>query len=349
MSGMDVVVLAGGESAERFVSLASGTEVARALAGLGCNVRLVDPADVEAPLGRPWEESAFAPVAPMPGPPDPAERQRLARHTQTALTRPDLLERLRRADCAFFAIHGGWGGSGHMQSVLDIAGVRYTGPRPHACAAAWDKDRAISRVSAAGVRVTRRVKCTPGDTDHAAEALGLLEHGPVVVKPAAGGSGIELGLMKDEPSLMAALSKSGEDRLVEEYLPGREFSVGVLGDRALPVVEIAVAGPVYDYSAKYSGRGVLRECPAQIPEALTRELEHAALQAHFALTDGTRSYSRVDFRCDGEGRPVFLELNALPAFTQTSLLPLAASKDGCSFPQLIRRIVALAPESTGLP
>ncbi|UQI46198.1 hypothetical protein M1P56_18560 [Streptomyces sp. HU2014] len=134
----------------------------------------------------------------------------------------------------------------------------------------------------------------------------------------------------------------GVELMVEPFLPGREFTVAVVGDQALPVIEIELTTPVFDYAAKYQPGAVNEVCPARVPPAFASRLTELALRAHRALGFDGDAYSRTDFRCDADGDPMCIEVNALPGLTATSLLPLAATGAGWTYPDLIQRILDLA-------
>ncbi|MEV3991401.1 D-alanine--D-alanine ligase [Streptomyces sp. NPDC049837] len=361
---MRVVILCGGESPERDVSLASGPPVARALLERGHEVVLVDPAAAEpVPAGplRPGDAVDGFVVAKEP--PSLAERQQWRRRMHASLTGGPVLELLRGADVVFLALHGGWGEDGHVQALLEMAGVPFTGADSAACSAAWHKGRAQALLGAAGVPVVERELWRPGDgqvpRDGQAPGGGrmpgdgevpegvarLVAAGPVVAKPVADGSSVSVYRV-DSPSQLARVAAdvraSGAELMVEPFLPGREFTVAVVGDEALPVVEIELTTPVFDYAAKYQPGAVNEVCPARIAPDFASRLQELARRAHRALGFGDDSYSRTDFRCDARGEPMCLEVNALPGLTTTSLLPLAATGAGWTYPDLIERLLGLA-------
>ncbi|MFE6686216.1 D-alanine--D-alanine ligase [Streptomyces sp. NPDC057743] len=345
---MRVVILCGGESAERDVSHASGRSVARALLERGHTVTLVDPA-AEAPVlagplraGDTVEESAVGKE-----PPSAADRQRLRHRMHAALTGGPVLELLRGAELVFLALHGGWGEDGHVQALLEMARLPFTGADSAACAAAWHKARAQAVLGAAGLPVANRVPWWPGTREVPRAARELVAAGPVVVKPVEGGSSVSVHRVDSLPELerVAAEAHADEERLVEPFLPGREFTVGVVGGQALPVVEIELTTPLFDYAAKYQPGGVSEVCPARVPGDFARRLQDMAVRAHRALGFGAEAYSRTDFRCDAQGAPMCIDVNALPGLTATSLLPLAATGANWSYPELIQRIVDLAQPS----
>ncbi|MET9270572.1 ATP-grasp domain-containing protein [Kribbella sp. NPDC003557] len=330
---MRVAVLCGGESSERDVSRSSGWAVARALAGRGHDVALIDPA-AEQPVLADHVPAGDA-VVPVPTePPAAADRGMLRQRMYAALTGGPVLEQLRRADRVFIALHGGWGEDGHVQALLELAGIPFTGAGHDVCAVAWHKGRCQAVLEAAGIPVPARVLYNPAE--HREPPVGvkqLLAGGPVVVKPVADGSSVAVRKVDSAD----ALPSEGE-LLVEPFLGGREFTVAVIGATTLPVVEIELTTAVFDYAAKYQPGAVREICPADIPGHLAERLQDLAVRAHQALGFGT-TYSRADFRCDDAGTPYCLEVNALPGLTRGSLVPVAAAGAGITYDELVERLL----------
>ncbi|MGW2412473.1 D-alanine--D-alanine ligase family protein [Streptomyces tubercidicus] len=343
---MCVVILCGGESSERDVSLASGRSVAQALLERGHEVVLVDPAAAVPVLAGPLHPGdAVDGVSVAKEPPSLSDQQQWRRRMYTALTEGPVLDLLRGAESVFLALHGGWGEDGHVQTLLEMAGIPFTGAGSAACAAAWHKGRAQAVLGAAGLPVVERALWRPGDGDVPEKVKRLVAAGPVVAKPAADGSSVSVYRVDSLSQLAQVASEvrsRGVELLVEPFLPGREFTVAVVGNQVLPVVEIELTTPVWDYAAKYQPGAVSEVCPARVPAAFASRLQELALHAHRALGFDADSYSRTDFRCDTGGEPMCLEVNALPGLTATSLLPLAATGAGWTYPDLIQRILDLA-------
>ncbi|MGW3208317.1 D-alanine--D-alanine ligase family protein [Streptomyces sp. NPDC001135] len=343
---MRVVVLCGGESSEREVSLASGWSVARALLERGHEVVLIDPAAAVPLLAGPLTGGdAVGGSVVGNEPPPSSNRRQLRERMHAALTGGFVLDLLRDAAMVFVALHGGWGEDGHVQALLEMAGVRFTGAGSPACSAAWHKGRSQAVLGAAGVPVPERALWRPGTCEAPRDVKRLVAAGPVVAKPVTDGSSVSVHRVDSLSQLtrVAAEVHSGESALlVEPFLPGREFTVAVVGDQVLPVVEIELTTPVFDYTAKYQPGAVGEVCPAHITDDLASHLQSLALRAHKALGFGSDTYSRTDFRCDASGEPMCLEVNALPGMTATSLLPRAATGAGWSYPRLVQRIVDLA-------
>ncbi len=329
---MRVAVLMGGTSDEREVSLSSGAQVARALRDAGHEVVAVDTA--RGALSR-SEESSLLASGVRATPPAHDDLTRLDEGHTVALARDPTLGEV---DVFFLALHGGSGEDGTIQALLDVAGVAYTGSDRLGCSLAMDKEVAKRLLRDAGIPTPDWLTGDPS-ADEVIEALGL----PVIVKAAGGGSSLRLLLAHDRVELEAALEEArGFDDLVlfERYVRGRELTVGVVGDQALPVGEIIPAHEIFDYECKYQP-GLAREIfPADIPPELASHLQRTALAVHRVLR--MRDFSRVDFLVDGEGTAWCLEANALPGMTANSLVPKAARAAGISFPELCDRIVRYA-------
>lgn len=293
---MKILVLYGGVSEERAVSLRSGARVCEALGEKGHRVLDVDVREAE---------------------PSAA-----------------LLEEARRADAVFLCFHGGAGEDGHWQAALENAGVQhYTGSDAAASALAMDKPRAKARVARFGV------PCAKGALWCAGAPAPEWDF-PFVVKPPRGGSSIGFRVIENEAELKK-LAPLG-DLLCESYLPGREYSVGVLAGRALPPVEILPLGGVYDYAHKYTENATRELCPAPVSAQCLAHLQDLSMICFHAL--GLRDFARIDFKESATGEICFLEANTLPGMTQTSLLPLAAATRGIPFAALCEKMAEIAAQ-----
>ncbi|GMV07818.1 MAG: D-alanine--D-alanine ligase [Gemmatimonadota bacterium] len=336
---MRIAVLMGGTSDEREVSLSSGAQVAQALRDAGHQVVAVDTVRGIVP---PDEERRLLTEGVRAAPPAHDSLVRLDEGHTVALTRdPSLGE----VEVFFLALHGGSGEDGTIQSLLDVARVAYTGSDRLGCSLAMDKEVTKRLLRDAGVP-TLPWLAGEHTADEVEAALGL----PVIVKAAGGGSSLRLHLAHDREELDAAIDDArGWDDVVlfEKYARGRELTVGILGDLALPVGEIIPAHEFFDYECKYQP-GLAQEIfPADIPDEMAARLQELALRVHRALR--MRDFSRVDFIVDGDGTPWCLEANALPGMTANSLLPKAARAAGISFAALCHRIAELAAARTGAP
>lgn len=310
---MRILVLKGGSSAEREVSLSSGGRVAAALRERGHEVTEADPH------------------------PDPLA----------------VLAPARAADVVWLALHGGTGEDGTIQALFDLAGIRYTGSGHLASALAMDKDLSKHLFRAAGVptaewRMLRRGDGQPWREPHFADGVFAALGRPVVVKPSKQGSTVGLSVVQ-EPRALAdgiALAFHHDDEvMLEGYIPGRELTVGVLGGEALPVGEIIPKHEIYDYECKYTAGMAEELFPAPIPPAVRDEVQRLALVAYGALK--LNGCARVDFRLHPDGTLYCLEANTLPGMTGTSLVPQAAQAAGIGFPELCERIALEALAARG--
>ena len=325
---MRIAVLFGGTSEERDVSIASAAQIIPALRALGHEVHAVDTATGQLP---PADEARLLAnrVAPIP-PTSSAIGQVRARAVSLSPAHFDI----RHTDVVFLALHGGAGEDGRIQALLDLAGMPYTGSNHIASAAAMDKDLAKRLFRSAGV-LTADWLMAPAESAEVEHLLGW----PVVVKPSKQGSTVGLSVVRTAAQLPAAIQTAqafDDEVMIEKFIPGREFTVGILDQQALPVGEIIPPGEVFDYQSKYQQGGAREVFPAQLPQAEAAQLQDHALRAHRALKLG--AYSRVDFRRDAAGQFWCLEANSLPGMTATSLLPQAARAAGIDFPTLLERI-----------
>jgi D-alanine-D-alanine ligase len=334
---MKIAVLFGGTSEERDVSIASAAQVIPALRGLGYEVIAVDTA-----LGR-LEGPAEQRLLTSGVGPQPPSGSTLAGMRQGAPVLATDAAGMRDVDVVFLALHGGTGEDGHIQAVLDLAGLPYTGSNHTASATAMDKDLSKRLFRAAGVP-TADWRMAPVTAAEVAGALGW----PVVVKPNKQGSTVGLSVVRGPEALPAALAlaqRFDDEVMVERFVPGRELTVAVLEGRALPVGEIIVPGEVFDYKAKYQAGGAREIFPADLPPEVALRVQDAAVRAHAALKLG--AYSRIDFRMDPRGGIWCLEANSLPGMTAASLLPQAAKAAGIGFSDLVERICKAALRKRG--
>lgn len=238
-------------------------------------------------------------------------------------------------EAVFVALHGQFGEDGEIQALLAEAGVPFTGSGAASSRLSFDKVLTRERLEKNGVPVAK------GEVLQAAEERTLPL--PVVVKPPREGSSVGCYLVFDEAewntSFEGAAQFSG-DALVEEYIPGRELTVGIVGDQVLPVVEIKPAAKWYDFAAKYVSGDTEYRVPAKLDSETAEQLQMIALKTFECL--GAEGFGRVDFRLSPEGKPYVLELNAIPGFTATSLLPKAAQAAGIGFSALCCRIMEQA-------
>jgi D-alanine-D-alanine ligase len=341
---MDIAVFLGGTSAERDVSLASGFRIIDALRSAGHRVTAVDPA-----TGVLSErvEAALRAAGVRREPPSLEELKRLAtdKGGDGIVDGLTTLAAVRDADVIFLGLHGGRGEDGTIQAVLDLAGLPYTGSGHLGSALAMDKDLSKTLFRAAGVE-TADWLMAPQTADAVGGTLGW----PVVVKPSKQGSTVGLTVVREAAALQAAIEEASlydDEVMIERFVPGRELTVGVLGDQALPVGEIFPRHEIYDYECKYTAGMAREEFPADLPPAVATGLQRQALLAFRALK--LRGYARIDFRLTAAMDSYCLEANTLPGMTGTSLIPQGAEAAGISFVGLCERIVALALEGATRP
>jgi D-alanine-D-alanine ligase len=238
-------------------------------------------------------------------------------------------------EAVFIAMHGTFGEDGTVQALLEAQEIPYTGPGPAASRAAFDKIGAKRAFLDAGLP-------TPSFEVLGGESVSTLDL-PLIVKPACQGSSIGMHRIDEWPDWDAALADAlsyGDSILVESFIPGRELTVGVVCDEVLPVLEVTIPEGEYDYRAKYTPGIVTYRVPAEIPKDRAEEAQRMTLAAYRLL--GCRGMSRIDFRMALDGALYLLEVNTIPGFTETSLLPKAAKAVGIEFPELCRRIMESA-------
>ncbi len=330
---MRVTVLTGGATAERAVAFASASQIVAALRSRGHEVSVVDTAG-----GLLDERGERELLGAAVGTAPPAVDQFAAREQRMLSEGLAELPAVRDADVLFLAVHGGQLEGGTLQAVLDVIGVPYTGSGPLASALAMDKDLSKRLFRAAGVPVPAWFMA-PVAPEDVTTALGW----PVIIKPSKQGSSVGLTLVKKAEDLENAVklaARYDDEVMAEQFIPGRELTVGVLGDVPLPVGEIVPKHELFDYETKYTPGMSEETFPARIETLLARQLQEYAVMAHRALK--LNGYSRVDFRVTPEGDIFCLEANSLPGMTRTSLYPQAAQAAGIPFPELCERVARLA-------
>ena len=297
-----VAVLMGGTSAEREISLVSGKAVAEGLRQAGENVCEVVANDQQL-----------------------AELDRLS---------PDVV---------FIALHGTWGEDGGVQELLERKGLPYTGSGVGASRRGMDKGAAKAAFALRGVPTPRHVTFSAGEPleglGRRARPLGY----PLVVKPRAQGSSIGVHIVRDAGQLAEAVVDAlgyGRDALLEEFIAGRELTVGILGREALPIIELRTGREFFDFEAKYQHGATEHVFDVPLSPEVYAQVQQVAWEAFQAL--GCRGFGRVDLRLSEAGRPFVLEVNTIPGFTPVSLFPEAARRRGVPFPELCTRLVDLA-------
>ncbi|MCQ2438078.1 MAG: D-alanine--D-alanine ligase [Clostridia bacterium] len=344
---MKIVVLCGGLSMERNVSLSSGSLICKALRKNGHKAILVDMfygiENYDGDLNALFETLPEVPDCPISNVEPDLPAVIAARKWQSpSMIGHNVLDLCKLADVVFLGLHGACGEDGRIQAALDLLGIKYTGSGCLGSALAMDKHLTKCVVAPLGVKTpTWEVTDYTADDIDAIVARTKL---PCVVKPIDSGSSIGVAIATDEASLRAALNdnlKLGRVML-EQYVKGRELDVGVLQGKALPSIEIIPKQGFYDYANKYQAGATLEVCPAPLDADTERRLGEVALTVHKAL--GLNTYSRSDYILDENGDIWFLEINTLPGMTPTSLLPQEAAAAGISYNELCEILIKEALE-----
>jgi len=247
-----------------------------------------------------------------------------------------LIPTLEKVDLVFNGLHGGRGENGVISGFLEALGISYTGSNHETSAVCMNKHLSKMLVKRGGFNTPR---WTHVETLASIPSLSSFTF-PLVIKPNNQGSTIGLSIVHDPSEVESALAlalKYGSSVMVEEYIAGREITVSVVGDEVLPIVEIVPSHELYDYSCKYEKGLSQYFCPADIPPAVTNQIQAEAMKIFQLL--GCRHYGRVDFRLSDDNQTWFLETNTLPGMTETSLVPKAAQAAGYSFDTLIEKII----------
>lgn len=339
---MKIVVLAGGISTERAVSIVSGTQVCKALRSKGHQAILVDVycgtelSDTEAAFAGEYDVDAAAAYMHTFD-----EQIAELKKTRRQFFGANVLELCQAAEVVFMALHGEDGEGGKVQAVFDLMGIRYTGSGALGSAIAMDKGISRKLFAAHGVPTAAGMTLCKNDERKAAadNGIGL----PCVVKPCCGGSSVGVEIARTEEEYTAALINAfsyEEEVVVEQYIEGREFSCGVIEGNAYPVIEIAPLEGFYDYTNKYKAGSTIETCPAELSEEKTKEMQHYAELAFEALKLGC--YARMDFMMAKDGSLYCLEANTLPGMTPTSLLPQEAAAVGMDFAELCEYLIKVS-------
>ncbi len=341
---MKIVVLAGGLSGERNVSLSSGTMVTEALRERGHQVALVDlffgledyegtlESRYDAPIPAQWKKVARET-------PDLEAVRNSRKDTSRGIIGPGVIELCQSADVVFLALHGGCGEDGQLQAALEMHGIAYTGSDYLSSAIAMDKDLTKQLVAPQGV-VTPKWE-TVTYTEKEIPAIVERTQVPCVVKPIASGSSIGVSIAHSADELSKALELGldyGGKCVIEQYIQGREIQIAILEGKALPSIEIIPKQGFYDYENKYQPGAAEEVCPAQIPAEWEDTVAEAAQKVFRVI--GLSVYARADFIVTEDGTPYFLEINTLPGMTPTSLVPQEAAAVGISYGELCERIVS---------
>lgn len=343
---MKIVVLAGGTSTERDVSLISGSKIYKALKKNGHQAILLDVYlgyESEAPVTEAlfdadvdWAKDIRAISDQAP---DLTQLASLRKDGGKSLFGPNVLELCHLADIVFLGLHGANGEDGRIQAAFDLLNIRYTGTGHLSSAMAMDKGVSKQIFEASGVPTPAGLVLKNGESLEPSTITY-----PCMVKTSCGGSSVgvyRIDKPEDLPQALHEASAFADDIIVEQFISGREFSVGVIDGKALPVIEIAPIQGFYDYKNKYQPGSTIETCPADLSPDLTAKMQHYAEMAYEALH--MEAYARMDFMLNESTGELFcLEANTLPGMTPTSLLPQEAAVLGMSFEDLCEKIMTVS-------
>lgn len=345
---MNIVVLAGGLSTERDVSFITGSMVAKALRENGHSVILLDVfmgysdkrEDLTGIFDKAEEISVIVDQIPETAP-DLKKVKSMRKDQSDCFFGPNVIELCQMADIVFMALHGENGENGKIQAAFDLFGIKYTGTGYLSSALAMDKGLSKAMFVANHIPTPQGISMKKNERVDDFGKTGLTL--PCVVKPCCGGSSIGVSIVRTVEEYQKALDDAfawEEEVVIEDFIEGREFSVGVIDYKALPVIEIAPVEGFYDYKNKYKAGSAVETCPAALSEELTREMQHYAEEVSRVL--GLNTYSRMDFLLNAENKMFCLEANTLPGMTPTSLLPQEAAAVGVNFNELCEKLIQIS-------
>lgn len=338
---MKVVVLAGGTSTERDVSLVSGSMIYKALKRKGHQAILLDvylgyQGDWEQIFERNVDWAAQIGVVAEKNP-DLDAIKALRQDGARSFFGPNVLAICQSADAVFMALHGANGEDGKIQACFELLGIPYTGTDFVSSAMAMDKGITKDIFKAYNIPTPKGIRLKKGEKE--TERVPY----PCIVKAACGGSSVGVCIAKNDEEYQKAKEEAfsyDDEVVIEQYIQGREFSVGVMDGKALPVIEIAPKAGFYDYKNKYQAGSTVETCPAELPVEKAGRLQQIAEQVFAALR--MKNYARMDFMMSNSGEIFCLEANTLPGMTPTSLLPQEAAALGISFEELCEQILQYA-------
>lgn len=338
---MKIVVLAGGISTERDVSLISGTMIYRALKEKGHQAILLDvflgyEGETEDIFERDedWTKEI---VGIKEENPDIEKIKALRPDGDKMFFGPNVISICQRADVVFMALHGENGENGKIQACFDLMGIRYTGTDYVSSALCMDKGLSKELFELHGVPTPKGISLKKGQEDKREVPF------PCVVKACCGGSSVGVCIASNEIEYEKAKEEAfryDDEVIIEQYIKGREFSIGVIEGRALPIIEIAPISGFYDYKNKYQAGSTIETCPANLSEEKTKEMQGYAETAFKVLR--LKNYARMDFMMNEKGEMYCLEANTLPGMTPTSLLPQEAQAEGTSYGDLCEEIIRIS-------
>ncbi len=339
---MKIVVLAGGTSTEREISVVSGTGVCKALRQEGQQAILVDvfcglaDTDPDTAFDGDYDvDQAAAYIRSFDG----SIKEMI--ESRREFFGPNVIALCQAADIVFMALHGANGEDGKVQAAFDLFGIKYTGTGYLSSALAMDKTMSKYMMQAQDIPMPRGFSLRrdeklvlPADKD--------LSY-PVIVKPCCGGSSVGINIANNDDEYINAAKEAfslEEEAVIEEYISGREFSVAVIDKEAYPVIEIAPLSGFYDYKNKYSAGSTVETCPAELSGEITKAMQETAVRAAEAM--GITGYCRLDFMMREDGRFYVLEANTLPGMTPTSLIPQEAKALGITYSRLCMKLVDIS-------
>ena len=342
---MKVVVLAGGISTERDVSLSSGKLIYQAMKRLGHQAVLLDVylgiqrEDIEGIFDS-REDFARNIGEIQKSNPDIGAVKALRSDGGKSYFGPNVIRICQMADVVFLSLHGEDGENGRLQAAFDLLGIRYTGTDYLSSALAMNKGLAKELFAANGIPTPEGVVLKRGERKNVPVPY------PRVVKVCTGGSSIGVYIVRGEKDYETALTAAfsyGDEVIVEQYIRGREMTCCVLAGKALPIAEISPREGFYDYKNKYQPGSTVEICPAPLDETTTRRIQEISEKVFEVLH--LKKYARMDFMLDEQGNPYCLEANTLPGMTPTSLIPQEAAAVGIGYDQLCQKILDMAFEN----
>lgn len=340
---MKIVVLAGGTSTERDVSLVTGAMIYKALRKMEHELVLLDMylgyegdvSDIFA-IDRDWSENLGA-ISEMN--PDINAVKALRRDNPECAIGPNVIEICSQADIVFLALHGQNGEDGKIQAMFDLLNIRYTGTDYLSSAISMDKAISKELFIKYGIPTPKGITICKGDR----QIVDSWSIYPCIAKVNCGGSSVGVYMAENKAQLEEALEnafKYDSRVIIEQYIAGREFSIGVMDGKALPIIEIAPKVGFYDYKNKYQAGSTIETCPAQLDANVTKAMQSCAETVYRALR--LKTYARMDFRMDQEFNFYCLEANTLPGMTPTSLIPQEAAAVGMNFEELCQKIIDIS-------
>ena len=344
---MKIVVLAGGLSTEREVSLITGAGVCKALKEKGHNVIMLDAFfgygrqgdDVSNIFDGNVKTINDEVISVKTVDPDLDSVKKMRGGDASRFLGPNVIEICAMADIVYMALHGADGENGKVQAALDLYGIKYTGTGYLGSALAMDKGLAKKIFMYGNIPTPKGFTVTKETRDSISNNVGY----PCIVKPCCGGSSVGVSIANDESEYQKALEaafKYEDEVVVEEFIKGREFSVGVITGKSLPIIEIIPKDGFYDYETKYQPGMATDVCPAELTEEQTDKMQAYAIDVYRELK--LETYARIDFLLDADGNMYCLEANTLPGMTPTSLLPQEAKVLGIEYGDLCERIISVS-------